>query len=119
MKKLFAFAFIMVAAVMYFYPFEPDSSLYRLQSSIKTIGKSEEDYRQELMQKENELESYEEIIERITADFERAAANTPICPKTGKKIEIKMTDDPRPGLREKCDALLAEIEALEEKLGEY
>lgn len=119
MKKLFALLLIVVAAVLYFYPFEPDSSLYSLQSRIKSIGNSEDDYRQALVQKQNELERYEEMIERITADFERRAANTPICPKTGEKIEIKMTNDPRPGLREKCDTLLAEIEEIEEKLGKY
>lgn len=119
MKKLFAFLFIVVAAVFFFYPFEPDSSLYGLQSRMKSIGSSEDDYQHELVQKQNELERYEDMIERITAGFERTAANTPICPKTGRRIEIKMTNDPRPGLREKCDILLAEIEALEGKLGKY
>ncbi len=119
MKKLIAILVIVSVAVLYWYPFEADSTLYSIQSSFKSIGKSEDDYRKELEQKLDELDRYEDMIERITVEFERTAANTPICPKTGQRIEIEMTNDPRPGLQEKCDVLLAEIEVLEAKLDKY
>ena len=117
-KKGFYLGLIVAAALLYFYPFSTDSSLYRIQSSLKSIGKSEADYREELLSKQEELAAYEKMIEDIAIDFENAAANAPVCSKTGRQIEIKMTQDPRPELRRKCEGLRLEIQRIEEELSD-
>ncbi len=119
MKRGLLVGLIVAVGLLLFYPFKPGSALSKIQSDLRTIGKSEADYRIELAKKLEEVERYEDMIDRITSSFENAAANAPICPKTGRKIEIVMDKDPRPELREKCDILWAEIEDIEMKLEEY
>jgi DNA-directed RNA polymerase subunit L len=118
MKKVLFSFLILALGLLLFYPFAPGSALSKIQSDLKTIGETEADYRQALSQKLEEVERYEDMIDRVTSSFENAAANAPICPKTGRQIEIVMDKDPRPALREKCDVLWAEIEEIEKKLGE-
>ena len=119
MKKVLFFGLFVAVGLLLFYPFESGSGLAKFQLNLRTIGKSEADYRKELAQKLEEVERYEDMIDRITTSFENAAANAPICPKTGQQIEIVMDKDPRPGLKEKCDVLWGEIEEIEIKLDEY
>ncbi len=119
MKKVFIVGLIVLVGMFLFYPSAPGSALSKIQSDLRTIGKSDADYRKELAHKLKEVEQYEDMIDRITTSFENAAANAPICPKTGQQIEIAMDKDPRPELREKCDVLWDEIEEIEKKLDEY
>ena len=116
MKKALVLGLVVVVGGIYFYPFAPGTGLYKIQSGLKTIGKSEAGYRRELAQKQEALKGYEDMIEQITTGFENAAANAPFCPQTGQQIEIKMDNDPRPELREKCAVLRLEIQNIEKKL---
>lgn len=118
MRKVFYIGLATIAALLYFFPFEHNSGLYRIQTVLKSIGKSEADYRHELMLKQQELSQYEDMIQSITTQFENAAANAPICPRTGRKIEIALDNDPRPEYLSKCNALRAEIQAIEAKLNQ-
>lgn len=115
MKSLIYLGLI-VLVIAFFYPTKPGSTLHRFQDSIKSIGKSEADYRVELRNKQEELAAYEKVIDDITNEFERAVANAPVCPITGRKAETTITEDPRDELQEKCEALREEIRMLEEKL---
>lgn len=63
--------------------------------------------------------SFFHVLTLSAVQFEKAAANTPICPKTGQKIEIALTDVPGPKWQEKCDALVVEIQSIQAKLSKY
>jgi chromosome segregation ATPase len=114
MKKLLLFVFIGMSAA-YFYPAKPSSNLYKMQTRIKSVGKSEADYREELSYKRAELAAYEKAITDISANIERVIANGPVCPITGEKATTTVTDDPRDDLRAKCESLREEIRELEDK----
>lgn len=115
MKKLLCLLFVGISAA-YFYPAKPSSNLYKLQTRIKSIGKSEADYREELIFKREELAAYEKAITDISAKIENVIANGPVCPITGERATTTVTDDPRDDLRAKCDLLREEIRVLEDKI---
>ena len=114
MKKLLYLG--LVVAAIYFYPTNPGTVLYKVQSSLKSIGKSEADYRQELGYKKAELAAYEKAIVDITTNIENVIASGPICPTTGRKAVTTLTEDPRDDLRAKCERLKEEIRKLEERI---
>ncbi|MCJ8503181.1 hypothetical protein [Desulfatitalea alkaliphila] len=116
MRRYFYFGLVAFAALLYFFPFEHNSGLYRIQQVVKSIGKSEADYRNELMLKQQELRQYEDMIQSITIQIENIIANAPICPKTGRRIEIALDHDPRPEFLSKCNTLREEIKTIEDKL---
>ncbi|MEZ4599027.1 MAG: hypothetical protein R2940_04480 [Syntrophotaleaceae bacterium] len=117
MKKLF-YLFLIGICVAYYYPAKPNSTLYKLQTRIKSAGRSEADYREELSYKRAELAAYEKAIADITAKIEGVVANGPICPISGERAITTVTDDPRDDLRAKCEALREEIRELEDNIEE-
>ncbi|ABA87785.1 hypothetical protein Pcar_0525 [Syntrophotalea carbinolica DSM 2380] len=117
MKKLLYLVFIGIC-VACFYPAKPNSTLHKLQTRIKSVGKSEADYREELSYKRAELAAYEKAITDITANIESVVANGPICPITGERAITTVTDDPRDDLRARCELLREEIRALEDNIME-
>jgi len=115
MKKLF-FLLMIAAVTVYFYPSAPQALLHKLQGSLESLGKSEADERRELAGKRAELAAYEKAVDDITARLDREVANAPVCPTTGQKAIINITQDPRDEVRAKCDILREEIRVLEERV---
>ncbi len=115
MKKII-FLILIGVAVVYLYPAKTNSSLHKVQSSLKSIGKSEADFREELRYKREELAAYEKAVTDITANIEKVIATGPICPTTGERAITTVTEDPRDELRAKCEALKEEIRVLEERI---
>ena len=107
---------LVIAALVFYYPATPHSSLQKLQNSIKSLGKSDADLGEELGYTRAELAAYQEAIVAITANFEHEVANAPICPTTGRRAITTITEDPRDELRSKCAALKEKIRLLEEQI---
>ena len=119
-KYIFLLLLIGVAA-FFFWPVGKDSEICKSRRSLINrvilVGKSSDKCREELELKKAQVEAYEKAIAQVDADFERMNAEIPVCPITGKKSELNITEDPRPELRAKIQVLQEEIKVLESKVG--
>ena len=117
---VFAIVLVLVmigGASAFFFSSDSSAGLQKITTSLKLIGKSDADLRQELYYKEANLGSLEKMIDDIGKQHENLVKNAPICPTTGRRATIKMTKDPRGELREQCKVLREEIRVLKEQLG--
>lgn len=125
MKWLFI---VIVVALLasFLWPVEPDSYLYAVrgqvvdqfkyaQKSIKWSIKSEQEKKEFIAVKREELRAYENALQQMEADIVRMQSEIPVCPITGQQSKLNLTQDPQPELKLKIEQLKVEISQLESK----
>ena len=111
-------------AAFFFWPVNKDSKIieYRhsitskVTNSVTDIGKSNDELKEELELKKAQLEAWEKGLEQTEANIQRMYDEAPVCPRTGQKAIITLTQDPRPEIRAKIEGLREEIRVLESKV---
>ncbi len=120
MAKYFFGALLIGLSVFFFWPVDQESAIYRYRHSITdsatNIGKSNDELKEELELKKAQLEAYEKGLEQAETNIQRMHDDAPVCPRTGQKAIVTITQDPRPDLRAKIDELKEEIRVLESKV---
>ncbi len=120
MAKYFFGVLLIGMAAFFFWPVDKDSAIYKYRHSITDsapgIGKSNDELKEELELKKAQLEAYEKGLEQADANIQHIYDDAPVCPRTGQKAIVTITQDPRPELRAKIDGLKEEIRALESKI---
>lgn len=122
MKKIAFLVVVIVVAVFYFWPANPESSgqgvKERIAGAFSTLSLPGKDYRQELAMKQEELKAYEDALKQIEEQIAqwKTEAESNICPQTGQRGLFELNNDPRPDLHKKIDRVRQEIAALELKV---
>jgi len=119
MTKYIFWMFMIGLAAFLFWQVGQESAVYKYRHSAIDRAifavKSNEECKQELEMKKEEMAAYEEAIVKVDEDIARMAAEIPVCPRTGQKSSLRITNDPRPELRAKIETLKVEIKVLENK----
>jgi polyhydroxyalkanoate synthesis regulator phasin len=124
MKWLF-FTIIIALAVFFLWPAQPGSKLHAVRGKItnqfKSVQKSaelstknDEEKKELLYYKKEELKAYEDALQKVEADIARMQSEVGTCPITGEPGKFTLTQDPRPELQSKIDKLKEEIRQLED-----
>jgi len=117
----YIFWLIMIGlAAFFFWPVGQESAVYKYRHSAidhATFSfKSNDECKQELELKKEQMAAYEDAIVKADEAFEKMAAEIPVCPQTGQRSPLRIKDDPRPELRAKVETLKEEIKVLESKV---
>jgi len=125
MKWLFI-TIIAVLAAFFLWPAEPETQLYavrgRIANQFKSVQtaiglslNSEQENKELLVNKKEELKAYEDVMQKVEADIARMQSEVGTCKITGQPNTFTLTQDPRPELQAKIAKLREEIRLLENK----
>ncbi len=111
-KRLFILA-LLIGLGIYFATADSRDGLMGSATKLFNDSAGDEKRLEELYQ---ELEAKESILEQMDADIERMLANQPKPKCEGGSVEVSISEDPRPELREDIEMLREEIAELEAEL---
>lgn len=124
--KIVCITLITALAAFFLWPAQPGSKLFAARSQVagqcksiqNSVGlslKSEQEKKELLACKKEELKAYEDVLQQVEADIARMQSEVGTCAITGQPNKFVLNQDPRPELQTKIDKVKEEIRQLENK----